>query len=52
MQFFESLVSVWQNFKPTLAIFFTIWQIFIGFNGETLNKYCSYLVTLLESRNM
>ena len=41
--------SVWLNFKPTLAIAYAFWYIFIVVNGPLLNNLTSNLVTLSNS---
>ena len=40
------LLSIWQNFEHTLAIFNTIWHIIIHVHVQILNKQSCHLVTL------
>ena len=49
--FLDGLLSTWQNFDPTLAIFYVIWQTCIVVNGQILSNKSSHLVTLLGRYN-
>ena len=46
-QLFEDLISIWQNFEPTMENPGSFWTNFIVVNGQILSKYSRHLVTLL-----